>query len=74
MLNCVVVNNNVYLGNDYLKDKPFNMNEKDVIKDGEITLVKINNIFEPLPIEHLHIIPGTLGYDLGAGLFKKREL
>ncbi len=70
MKNCVIVNNNIYLGNNNLENKPFDIEENGVIKEGEISLRKINNIFQPLPVDHLHIIEGTLGYNLGAGLFK----
>lgn len=69
--NCVVVNNEVYASNgEDIRD--FKLDEKNVIKEGKILLKKINNLFQPLPVDHLHIIKGTLGYNLGAGLFKNR--
>jgi hypothetical protein len=66
---CVVVNCEIYTGNG---EKPvtFALNETNVIKEGNISLRKINTIWQPLPKDHLHVIPGTLGYEIGAGLFK----
>jgi hypothetical protein len=66
---CVVVNNQIYTSDG---DIPvtFPMNENNVIKEGNVSLRLINKIWEPLPIDHLHIIPQTLGYNLRAGLFK----
>jgi hypothetical protein len=71
---CVIVNNNNYKGDGNLAPGTFALNECNVIKEGDISLRMINTIFEPLPIDHLHIIPNTLGYNLGAGLFKQRKL
>jgi hypothetical protein len=69
---CVIVNNKIYTG-DGENPLTFALNEKNVIKEGNISLRMINTIWEPLPIDHLHIMPGTLGYNLGAGLFKHRK-
>jgi L-ascorbate metabolism protein UlaG (beta-lactamase superfamily) len=48
--------------------------EKNVIKEGKVVLVKnqlgIDEALE-IPRTYLHPLPGTLGSDLGAGLFKK---
>jgi hypothetical protein len=33
----------------------------------------MEDIDKPFPIDYLHIIPGSLGYDMGAGLFKNRK-
>ena len=47
--------------------------EKNVIKEGAIELEKVLVTPEALsvvrPREYLHVVPGTLGSDLGAGLF-----
>jgi hypothetical protein len=32
-----------------------------------------NNVDKPLPIDYLHILPNTLGYNIGAGLFKNKK-
>ena len=72
MDSCIVLNCNIYQGNGE-SAITFPLNETNVIKEGNISLRMINNILEPCPIDHLHIIPGTLGYDLGAGLFKNRK-
>ncbi len=67
---CIIVNNRNYTGNNNLSPVTFEINENDVIKEGEISLRKINTIWAPWPVDHLHIIPNTLGYNLRAGLFK----
>jgi hypothetical protein len=73
--NCIIVNNQYYkmiadsLG--VLVPGDFEIKEKNVTKIGEISLRLIeNNVDKPLPIDYLHIIPGSLGYEMGAGLFK----
>ncbi|OHB57034.1 MAG: hypothetical protein A2173_09635 [Planctomycetes bacterium RBG_13_44_8b] len=79
--NCVIVNNQYYKGvpdNVRLNPGEFEIDENNVTKKGEISLRLIDNddnpllfgIDEPLPIDYLHILPGTLGYDIGAGIFK----
>jgi hypothetical protein len=70
--NCVIVNNQHYQGLGYLKPATFRFNETNVIKEGQISLRMINSIWEPYPKNHLHIIPESLGYDIGAGLFKNK--
>ena len=72
---CVIVNNQYYQGVAYdsgVVPKEFEINENNVIKEGEISLRKIDNIDDPLPVDYLHIIPDSLGYDLRAGIFKNR--
>jgi hypothetical protein len=73
--NCIIVNNQYYkmiadsLG--VLVPGDFEIKEKNVTKIGEISLRLIeNNVDKPLPIDYLHIIPCSLGYEMGAGLFK----
>jgi hypothetical protein len=73
--NCIIVDNQYYkmiadsLG--VLVPVDFEIKEKNVTKIGEISLRLIeNNVDKPLPIDYLHIIPGSLGYEMGAGLFK----
>jgi hypothetical protein len=76
--NCIIVDNQYYkmiadsLG--VLVPMDFEIKEKNVTKIGEISLRLIeNNVDKPLPIDYLHIIPGSLGYEMGAGLFKNRK-
>jgi hypothetical protein len=77
MDNCVIVNNQYYkvisdsIG--ALVPGEFEIEEKNVIKNGEISLRLIEYVDKPLPIDYLHIIPGSPGYDIGAGLFKYRK-
>ena len=40
--------------------------EKNIIKEGQVVLVK-----DKTTRNYLHVVPGTLGSDIGAGLFKK---
>jgi len=70
---CVIVNNQHYKGDGNLKPSNFALNETNVIKEGEISLRMINSIFETWPNDHLNIIPNTIGYNIGAGLFKKSD-
>lgn len=60
--NCVIVNNQYYKG-DGEKPVEFELIETNVIKEGNISLRLINTIWEPLPMDHLHVIPGSPGYD-----------
>jgi hypothetical protein len=49
--------------------------EENIIKKGKITLVKGKSYWPELsvniPKDYLHVVEGTLGSELGAGLFKK---
>jgi hypothetical protein len=76
--NCVIVNNQYYKvisdSTGALVPGEFEIYEKNVTKKGEISLRLIeNNVDQPLPVDYLHVIPGSPGYDLGAGLFKDRK-
>ncbi len=72
--NCVVVNNQYYqavAGEEGVEPKEFVMKESNIIKEGEISLRKKEaDTDAPLPIDYLHIIPGSPGDNIGAGLFK----
>ncbi len=53
--------------------------ERNIIKDGKIELEEYKNHPAGLneldrPLNYLHILPGTLGSELGAGLFKKKRI
>ena len=70
---CVIVNNQNYQGVWHpagVGPEAFTVIENDVIKEGEISLSSIDNIDNPIPIDYLHILPDSLGYNLNAGLFK----
>ena len=82
--NCVIVNNRYYTGipdTVRLSSREFEINENNVTKKGEVSLRLIGNDDKPLlygvdmslPIDYMHITPGSLGYNLGAGLFKNRK-
>jgi len=82
--NCVIVNNKYFKGiADSIRLSPgeFEIKENNVTKTGEISLRLTGNndmpfldeVDKPLPIDYMHIIPGSLGYDIGAGLFKNTK-
>ena len=69
----IIVNNKHYLGDGNLNLSDFSLDETNVIKEGNISLRMIKTVFEPWPIDYLHVIPNTVGYNLKAGLFKLRK-
>jgi hypothetical protein len=82
--NCIIVNNQYYKGiADTVRLSPgeFEINENNVTKKGEISLRLtgvddkpfLDEVDKPLPIDYMHITPNTIGYDIGAGLFKHRK-
>jgi len=74
MENCIIVNNNNYQGDESRQPTQFNLKETNVIKSGNIQIRKKEEKVDlPLPRDYLHIIPNTLGYNLGAGLFKSKK-
>lgn len=79
--NCIVVNNQYYKGiADTVRLRPgeFEISEKNVTKKGEVALrlfdtddkPLLQGVDEPLPVDYLHVIPGSPGYEMGAGIFK----
>jgi hypothetical protein len=73
---CIIVNNQYYQGvpqDNGVVPGTFEVNEKNVIKEGNISLRMIEEIDKPLPLDYLHVIPGSLGYEIGAGLFKTQK-
>jgi len=74
--NCVIVNNQFYKAIPHdsgVEPCNFEITENDVVKEGDISMRKADNIDDPLPVDYLHIIPGTLGSEIGAGLFKNKK-
>lgn len=73
--NCVIANNQNYQGvwhEEGVIPEEFEVIEKNVIKEGKISLRFTDNIDNPMPTDFLHILPDSLGYNIGAGLFKSR--
>ena len=81
--NCVIVNNHFYTGAPdkvRLKPEEFELIENNIVKNGNISLRLtgaddrpfLDEVDKPLPVDYLHIIPNTLGYEIGAGIFKQR--
>jgi len=73
MNNCVIVDNQIYKANWEKKFDEFKLEEHNVIKDGDIHLRFLGGIDEDMPRDYLHIIPDSLGHDIGAGLFTKSK-
>jgi hypothetical protein len=82
---CVIVNNQYYTGvpdNVRLNPGEFEIAENNVTKKGDISLRLTGNddkpfldeVDKPLPIDYMHIIPNTIGYEIGAGIFKHKKL
>ncbi|MBN2020176.1 MAG: right-handed parallel beta-helix repeat-containing protein [Sedimentisphaerales bacterium] len=75
--NCVIVNNEYYKvisdSTGTLAPGEFEIKEKNVTKNGEISLRLADRVDKPLPIDYMHAIPNTLGYEIGAGIFKHRK-
>jgi hypothetical protein len=42
------------------------ISKKNVTEKGEISLRLIDNDDKPLPIDYVHIIPNTPGYEIGS--------
>jgi hypothetical protein len=82
--NCIVVNNKYSKGvadDRRLSPDDFELRENNVTKSGNISLrltgnndkPSLDEVDKPLPIDYLHTIPGSLGSDLGAGIFKHKK-
>jgi hypothetical protein len=69
----IVVNNQHKTGDGNLSPTTIELNENNVIEEGNISLRMLKSVFSALPKDHLHIMLGTLGSDMGAGLFKKKK-
>jgi hypothetical protein len=69
---CILANNNYYSGYGVASGPTgqtgpeITYEEKNVIKEGEVTLLK-----DKRARKYLHVAEGTFGSELGAGLFKK---
>jgi len=80
---CVITDYEYYsgygtaMGIDGKAGKEICYNEKNIKKKGKVELVKLklsgDQLSSDLPRNYLHVVPGTLGSDLGAGLFKKKN-
>lgn len=75
--NCLIVDNTHNLtiaDNAGVHPQNFEIIEKNVKKEGTVYLVHKSAVtHEDLPIDYLHVQPGTPGFGLGAGLFKTRN-
>lgn len=79
--NCILVNNQYYKGiadNERLRPGEFDIKENNVTKAGDISLrltgnddfPSLDEVDKRLPDDYMHVIPGSAGYSIGAGLFK----
>jgi len=71
--NCIITDNEKYIAR-WTNDKGPVPSEQayiegNIIKEGDVQLVKKDDV--SIPKDYLHVVPGTLGSDLGAGLFLK---
>lgn len=77
MNNCLVTNNQYYYGvagQNGVVPGEFVLHETNVAKEGEVLLrKKASNTDASLPIDYLHVVPGSPGYEIGAGLFKTEK-
>ena len=70
---CIITNNKhnsgygVETGATGLTGQEVSYYEKDVVRAGEVVIEKDKNVKN-----YLHVVPGSLGSDIGAGLFKKK--
>ncbi len=75
--NSVIVNNQYYQGiadSTGIHPSEFEITEDNIVKEGSVLLsLPDDNLEKPLPVDYLHVVPGSPGYELGAGLFKNRE-
>ena len=82
--NCIITNNKYYKGTaDKTRLSPgeFELSENNITKEGKIYLRLTGNddkpfldeVDKPLPIDYMHIIPNTIGHEIGAGIFKYRK-
>ena len=80
--NCLLVNNKFYTGiadKERLSPAEFEIHENNVIKESNVSLRLtgindrpfLNEVDIPLPVDYMHPVPGSAGYELNAGLFKK---
>jgi hypothetical protein len=75
--NCIIVNNQYYQGvatSAGVIPGEFEINEINITKTGEISLRMMDaNTDAALPMDYLHVIANSPGYNIGAGLFKSKK-
>ncbi len=74
--NCVIAGNRNYqtVSGATLFPRAFKVTETNIVKNGEIKLRTMDdNADNPLPLNYLHVMPGTPGSELGAGLFTAKK-
>jgi hypothetical protein len=75
--NCVIADNQYYKvisdSAGMLVPGEFELKETNVTKEGTVSLRLIDRVDDPLPHDYMHVIPGSLGYEIGAGIFKHRK-
>ncbi len=83
MKNCVLANNRFLTGvpdSVRLNPQEFALGKINVTSAGEIALrltgisdqPTLDEVDRPLPADYMHVLPGTPGSELGAGLFKSK--
>ncbi|MFZ0427367.1 MAG: hypothetical protein WAO20_04565 [Acidobacteriota bacterium] len=70
----IVVGNEFEMGvsrNDTVAPEAFGLRESGVVKSGKVALRLVDQLDQPLPHDYLQVLPGSAGYEMDAGLFKK---
>jgi hypothetical protein len=74
---CLIADTDIYMGYYSRKgvvsmpvERNSRIKEINIAKTGAVKLVEKNN--ERLPAQHLHLTPDSAGFELGAGIFRKK--
>ncbi len=74
--NSIIVSNNHYhieVGQDGEETVPeYDFDERNITKNGTISLQLLDGVFQDIPKDHLHVLPDTPGSKFGAGLFMNK--
>jgi len=73
MDNCLVTNNKIHKANWLNELEDFKLEETNTVYEGDIYLQEVSKLDSALHRNYLHVMPDSLGYNLGAGLFKQEK-
>jgi hypothetical protein len=74
MEDSIIVGNEFEMGvarNDTVAPEAFGLRESGVVKSGKVALRLVDKLDQPLPHDYLQVLPGSAGYEMDAGLFRK---
>ena len=72
--NCVILDNEYEQGVAFTEDvvpEDFGLECINVKKEGTLEFGTVDEVDDPVPHDYLHLVPGSFGSELGAGLFVK---